>query len=367
MKKVIASLILLVALFVLSPVGQAASASTSSDSNIQNAVVTSVEGKISERVSKGFNEFNGLKVGKQISLLDENNQATKTLVELVNSNNQLSGYMIVDHTQNFEVVEFALGNVHPLQSTTSNNVYYLGPLAYAESVGNNMKDVKTNTLFEKNKLQEVKKVKLEKLKATNNEMNVSAINTKSATSTKTNYSYKLLSDVPDYQQSANTSMNNDCVPTSAANVLMYWRNKGYTNISPSNSWIEVANRIGVIMGHSNTNGVSRSKIVPGLVTFLTEKGYASSFNVSRDYDPTFAEMKDLINAGNPSMMSANNWMNSSGGHNITLVGYEEYYDTTTSKWSRYVIVRDNWESTPKDVWFAFASQDIDDIYKLEKK
>jgi len=159
-------------------------------------------------------------------------------------------------------------------------------------------------------------------------------------------------------------MKNDCVPTSAANVLMYWDKNGFPNMSSTNSWKTVANRIGVIMGHTDSSGVSRSKIVSGLKSFIKERGYSSSFTISRDTTPTFKEMKTLINGGDPSMMSTNGWQTQKGGHNITLVGYEEYYDLGKFKWYRSVIVRDNWGSTPKDVWFSFNSVDVDDIYKI---
>lgn len=356
MKKFVGSLVLATSIIV--PFASQ-SAFASSEFNVQSAIVSSVEEKISERISKGFSEFEDLKAGKQIELLDENNTVTKTHVELVNLKNQLSGYMVVDHAQNYEIVEFALGDVHPLQNITSNSVYYLGPLAYAELLDDTkLKYVQTNDTFEKSELKEIKK-KIENLKKYEESTGISAFNV-------TDYSYKVISSVPDYQQNNNTSMENDCVPTSAANVLMYWRNNGYSNISPTNSWTTVANRIGVIMGHSDSTGVSRSEIVPGLKTFLAERGYSSTFTITRDTTPTFAEMKSLINGGDPSMLSTNGWITQSGGHNVTLVGYEEYYDPAKIKWFRSVIVRDNWGSTPKDVWFQFGAEDVDDIYKIVK-
>ncbi len=147
---------------------------------------------------------------------------------------------------------------------------------------------------------------------------------------------------------------------------MYWDKNGFSNMSSNNNWKSVANRIGTIMGHTNSSGVSRSKIVPGLQKYIKERGYANSFTISRDTSLSFSKMKTLIKNGNPSMMSTNGWITQTGGHNITLVGYEEYYATFKFKWYRSVIVRDNWKSTPKDVWFLYGSEDVDDIYLNSK-
>lgn len=305
-------------------------------------------------------EFNDLNPGKQYLMKDENELANKTLIELINSNNELGGYMVVDHEQEYEVIEFAVGEVHPLQEVSTEEIYYLGPVSYAEKVSENeLKDLKTDVLFDVAELNNIKTWKEANRIQSELEEDISPSNV-------TDYEYKLISAVPDYQQSNNTSMENDCVPTSAANVMMYWDSKGFPNISPKDNWKTVANRIGKIMGHTDSSGVSRSEIVPGLKKFLSERGYSSSFTISRDTSPTFNEMRSLIKNGDPSMMGTDGWMDQKGGHNITLVGYEQYYNPGKVKWYKSVIVRDNWKSTPKDVWFQFNSEDVSNIYKIVK-
>jgi hypothetical protein len=180
----------------------------------------------------------------------------------------------------------------------------------------------------------------------------------------TDYDYTLISGVPDYQQNDNDNMENDCVPTSGANVMMYWDSHGYGNIT-TGTWITVANRLGTIMGHSDLGGVDRDDIVLGLITFISERGYSSSFSVDRDYFPSFSDIDSQIESSNPLMMSVNSWMGQNSGHNITAVGTESYYDTSTFSWSEYVIVHDNWGSTGTDVWISFNSAGIDDLYKVE--
>ena len=55
-----------------------------------------------------------------------------------------------------------------------------------------------------------------------------------------------------------------------------------------------------------------------------------------------------------------------GGIILLQLDMKNNYDLGKLKWFSSVIVRDNWGSTPKDVWFSFGSQDVDDIYKIVK-
>lgn len=328
-----------------------------------NKIIESIERKIIERIQLGHKGFDDLNVGKIIKLKDQEGVISKALVELININKDLSGYMIVDMDMNYEIVEFALGDVHPLMDLDKqDDLYYLGPLSYAKSIEKNqLLELRTDQVISKDDIKNLKEKRINMY----NEPQKFPVQT-TANTNVSNYDYKLISSVPDYQQSDNTSMDNDCVPTSAANVLMYWDKNGFSNMSSNNNWKTVANRIGTIMGHTNSSGVYRSKIVPGLQKYIKERGYANSFTISRDTSPSFSKMKTLIKNGNPSMMSTNGWITQTGGHNITLVGYEEYYATFKFKWYRSVIVRDNWKSTPKDVWFLYGSEDVDDIYKIVK-
>jgi len=89
-------------------------------------------------------------------LKDEYELITKTLVELTNPKGEVGGYMVVDHEQDYEIVEFALGDVHPLQNVSSKDIYYLGPIAYAGKVNSTeLKDLKTNLTFNKSELNNI--------------------------------------------------------------------------------------------------------------------------------------------------------------------------------------------------------------------
>lgn len=321
-----------------------------------------VENKIAERTSIGFEEFLNLQPGKQYSLLDQKGEEKIFLVELTNSLNELSGYMVVDLNKE-KVVEFAIGNTHPLIKEQKNKVRYLGPASYAEEIGNGfVKDMRTQTIHNISDIKQKTKVV--------DKQQISAQNTKSLSSTPiiTDYDYDVISNVPDYIQNDNTDMENDCVPTSAANVLMYWDYNGYSNLSSSNNWINVANRLGEIMGHTDANGVSRSNVVPGLQSYISEKGYSSNFSVSRDTTPSFGELDFEVEKYHPAMLSVNDYMTSVGGHNITLVGTESYYQVGDGVigWVYHVIVHDNWETTPEKVWFEYGDEDLDDIYKINE-
>jgi len=325
----------------------------------KKSIVNAVESKIDQRVNLEFEGFNGLESGKIIKMKGANHKFTRALVELDDSNEDLGGYMIVEDTDNgLHVTEFALGDVHPLQDIKSSSVYYLGPLGYYENLGNGkVKDLKTNKKLDFNKLD---------VNDSSTEQTVTYSNNIDSTSSSnvSDYEYKHMDSVPDYIQADNTSMENDCVPTTAANILMYWDNNGYSGMSTSNDWKNVADRIGVITDHSDSDGVSRSEIAPGFEQYISEKNYSSYFDVTRDTSPSFSDLKSLMDNGDPSSMSVNSYNGGSGGHNITLIGYEQYYSYDTFSWHRSVIVRDNWSSTPESVWFSWGDEDIDDVYKI---
>jgi len=334
--------------------------SFASADNSKDIIPQIVSKKIDERVLLGFSNFNGLHPGKYFKLKDQDGKVTKYLVELEDTTSQLSGYMVVDLTVG-RVIEFALGTTHPLAKTASKEIFYLGPVSFAEDLGNeSVQDLNTKRIYSKSQIKQKTR------KYDSSSPAPEKQNTTYAVKNITDYDYDFIPNVPDYIQADNTEMENDCVPTSGANVLMFWRANGYTALSSSNNWKNVANRLGVIMGHTDADGVSRNNVVSGLTSYISEKGYSADFSVSRDTSPTFAKLDAQVEKYHPAMLSVNNYNGSSGGHNITLVGTESYYDTSSLRWVYNVIVHDNWASTPDNVWFEYSNEDIDDIYKINE-
>lgn len=325
------------------------------DRNNSNTIYTAVERKIEERISLGFGEFSGLKSGVIYNLLDINGEHTIFLVELNKAVNEVAGYMVVDSKKNYRVVEYCLGSTQPLQGKTG-NIFYLGPISYAESIGNGqIQDLRTKETYQLADLQS----RVTKKQITNTPEPLQSIKP-----SLVSYDRDLIDDVPDFQQNNNLDMKNDCVPTSGANVMMYWDSHGYPNLSTSNSWISVADRLGVLMNHTDESGIDRDNIVPGLRAYVTEKGYGSSFIISRNTSPTFNDMDYQIEHVKPAMLSINGYQGSSGGHNVTLVGTESYYEDNV-RWVYNIIVHDNWESTGRDVTIEISNEDIDDLYAID--
>ncbi len=303
-----------------------------------------IENKLKERIHLGFKDFQGLTPGKVFNMKDENRKETKYLVEL-EKNGSLAGYMVVDSLEGM-VVEFALGNVHPLLHKTG-EIFYLGPLFYGE-VDNAGKIIDLRT---KKEISEDILEKIRKRKADFTSKSISP-------DTIIYYDYDYIDNVPDYQQSDNTSMDNDCAPTAAATVIMYWDSHGYPNLSSTNNWIDVANVLGDLMDHNDENGVTSDKIEPAIESYITGRNY-TNFSVGRDTSPTFSDIDYQIERDQPTLLRLEGygytkWPEKDDGHLVTIVGTESYMDTEDWNYYYNLVIHDNWEITPEDVWISFG-------------
>lgn len=161
--------------------------------------------------------------------------------------------------------------------------------------------------------------------------------------------------MPDYNQEDISTKKNFCGPVSAANVIMYWNSNGYPNLSSSNNWINVANRLGVLMGHTNSEGVLWADFISGIKSYTTEKGY-SKFSITSPA-VSFGNMETEIANNRPAQIGLKGYGYTGlyGGHIVTLVGTEKYQETTqNNQWFYNLVIRDNWQSTPKDVWISYG-------------
>lgn len=162
-------------------------------------------------------------------------------------------------------------------------------------------------------------------------------------------------------------MANDCAPTAAANIVMYWDSNGYPDMVGSNSWINAANRLGTIMLHTDQSGVLPQYVEPAMKVYIEEHGY-TNFGVTRDTSVTFHEVQTIVNNGHPSLLGLSNYTaispNATGKHMVTLVGFETYYDTSTQKWSQQIIVHDNWDSTGTQVWLKWSNLPVTDVWEI---
>lgn len=86
-------------------------------------------------------------------------------------------------------------------------------------------------------------------------------------------------------------------------------------------------------------------------SYITSKGYSASVT---SYAGSFSRHTTEIDAGYPSWVTTEKhpvWKD----HAMTGVGYEEFYDTSSSSWNRQLILHDTWYETPKDYYIKWSS------------
>ena len=148
-------------------------------------------------------------------------------------------------------------------------------------------------------------------------------------------------------------MPGSCGPTSAACVLGYWDAKGYPNLMQNGSY-SLISELADAMNYLYNQGVYPDDIPVGLRTVANNKrGY--SFNISILYRVTLTQFKAEVDAGRPTCYGSydNPW---GGGHEVCGVGYN----------GDYIIVHDNWPSTPENYnvsWYSIGHSD-DDLVKV---
>ncbi|SDZ13222.1 hypothetical protein SAMN05421736_106200 [Evansella caseinilytica] len=316
-----------------------------------------VEQKIEERIEFGFHEFEGLSVGLMIPLFDIGEEATYYLVELHHKDGELGGYMIVDVSDsNFVfITEFAAGDVHPYQDISSSDPYYFGHGNYAYEENEILIDMRTEQPLNKEEitfLKKEKKLKEEKSKEDYEE----DVGDLFAPQTIISRTYYYISGVGDPQQS-DSGKSEFCAPTAGANVMMYWKNNGYSKLASSTNWKPVENRLGTLMKWDSKTGTKISNIAPGERSYIKEKGY-KNFSVSTVNSPAFSKLETQTKNKRPPILVLKGY-NYNGNHAVVLVGTEKYHEKLGSKYTWYynIVVRDQWKSTPKDVWFNFGRGD----------
>ncbi len=129
-----------------------------------------------------------------------------------------------------------------------------------------------------------------------------------------------------------------CAPTSAAMVLEYWDENGYSGLPYGDPLIE---DLADAMGTTAAGSTSISMIDDGIEDVCSDYGYAN-FNAINDGSLTMAETKNEINADRPFVLSMLDGGIGSGytqpynDHAVTCVGYS---DGTTD----YVFLHDTWD------------------------
>jgi hypothetical protein len=161
---------------------------------------------------------------------------------------------------------------------------------------------------------------------------------------------QLIPDVPDYNQPQ--SLTNSCGPVAAACLLGYWDAKGYEDFlggAGTNEDVKLLiEELSDLMGWNPSVGVYYSQIPLGLRRIIDLRGYVFGIQ-SLISIGSLDTVKQKIMEGRPFIYGSqeNPW---NTPHYVVVVGYE----------GNFMIVHDNWSSTPVDYyvnWNALGHSD----------
>ncbi|MBG9757657.1 C39 family peptidase [Lysinibacillus sp. fkY74-1] len=294
-----------------------------------------------------FDEWKQAKLHDGVELFDFDGNLTSYVFEVTNENGNDQGYIIVSAFPEFPgVVESTREGSSPYKNVNNGDGIYVGPLLSYAKIGDSIQDLQSNEVLEESELRSLGTLNNQNIEELVEETNRTIGQDMIAPFAATDYSYKLISGVPDY------SWYRGCAPTSGANIIKYWRDNGYSGLVQSTT--TVSHLIDVLadsyMSTNSSGGTSVSNMKSGMKKYMNDRGYSPTIGDSA----TFAYHKAEINAGRPSWITTAShpvW----GDHAVTGVGFEEYYDTSSLSWKRQIIVHDTWDSTVKDYWISWSS------------
>jgi len=158
--------------------------------------------------------------------------------------------------------------------------------------------------------------------------------------------------VPDYHQPAEFS--NSCGPTAGACLLGYWDSQGSEDLLKGiGDYDDVVGLIGelcVTMSWNPSIGVPYSQIPIGLQRVIDDRGYEIGISSLYGIDSLDIVKQEIIE-GRPFIYGSqkNPW---GTPHYVVAIGYQE----------NFIIVHDNWQSTPVDYFVNWdALRHIDDM------
>jgi hypothetical protein len=154
---------------------------------------------------------------------------------------------------------------------------------------------------------------------------------------------RIISGVADWNQP--NDYPGSCGPTSAACLLDYWDRNGCPKLRTGTSR-DLIIELAQAMGWVANEGVTPLGMEQGLKKVCTNPSYGRgySFSIGRMMGISLSEFRNEIDGGYPFCYGSysNPW---GGGHAVCGVGYS----------GNYIIVHDNWPSTPADYYVNWNS------------
>jgi hypothetical protein len=153
-----------------------------------------------------------------------------------------------------------------------------------------------------------------------------------------------------------------CSPTSAYNVMYYWQySKDKTNLLKNSlGYVDKDSAIRdmrVAMGTTTTSSGEGSTIIsniaPGIAKYIKNHGYSSPV-VTEHASPSWSTVKSDLSNPTVITFTGQTYYSPKGGHTVAGIGYNEYFFNGSSTGHQYMLIHDNWGSTPEDVFVAYG-------------
>lgn len=195
---------------------------------------------------------------------------------------------------------------------------------------------------------------------------------------------RVINNVPDYHNWSYGPINNGCIPSSMANLIAYYDNEQWNNLSTlegtdwqhpySGYWIkyyfpmnhsddkslvddliidlamESGNCIdlsdGSTLPYSNCHGVTEYETVIALNNILDDANI-DAFSMFDDVASNINDITNIISRGHPIILIAENYQGQTGRHAVTGVGYVTYNSNVLG-----FLVHDDWNSTGKEIYLS---------------
>lgn len=189
-----------------------------------------------------------------------------------------------------------------------------------------------------------------------------------------------INSIPDYHNYPYGPISNGCIPTSAAMLIAYYDNEEYNDFTEIEGpeWsqdfpldhadnrdlvdeliIEMSDYLGncidystgLSLEHCECHPIPSSTASAGISNFLDDAGHDEWDAISGYFDTSTSQYQQLINLGNPSIISIKNHpiYNPAGVcHAVLGMGYYYIYMSQPG-----AIVHDDWSSTSREIWLSY--------------
>lgn len=232
---------------------------------------------------------------------------------------------------------------------TGEILYFAGPTQYFTRNDDGYRNIQSNSLLSEEELE----VRISEFDALTLEITVDTKPFSTLSDIATCASKSLdKDDFPLY------NYNNDgrCGSVSAAILLAYYKNNGYSGLVSSTHYNNDVLFTNYLYNHiegldSSYNGSTTSDLVSGLNWYLETKGYSSQLAAYSVADGSFSTFVNKIKAGTPVILDLNahptykeHW----------VVGYGYDYDQFVIKYNKFAIANDGWGNNEIEINWEYV-------------